>query len=86
MRLSYFGSLPQVAPVFYFKECLRLFSQIPILIAQNLAFQELKKRNKITKTNFESIPNTLKSIVYFAHLANKIPIIENLLQSQYQGG
>lgn len=84
--LSYFGSLPQVAPVFYFKECLRLFSQIPILIAQNLAFQELKKRNKITKTNFESIPNTLKSIVYFAHLANKIPIIENLLQSQYQGG
>lgn len=84
--LSYFGELPQVAPVFYFKECLKLFRQIPILNAQNLAFQALKKRNKIDKTDFEAIPNTLKSIVYFAHLANKIPNIENLLQSQYQGG
>lgn len=84
--LSYFGEIPQVAPVFYFKECLRMFRQIPILNAQNLAFLELKKRNKITKTNFEAIPNTLKSVVYFAHLANKIPRINDLLQSQYQGG
>lgn len=84
--LSYFGELPQVAPVFYFKECLKMFSQIPIIEAQKLAFKELKKRNKITKADFESIPNTLKSLVYFFHLAKKMPVIDNLLQSQYRGG
>lgn len=84
--LSYFKELPQVVPVFYFKECLQMFRQIPILDAQNLAFQELKKRNKITRTNFEAIPNTLKSVVYFAHLTNKIPMIEEMLQRHFPGG
>lgn len=84
--LDCFGELPNVAPVFYFKECLRLFEEIPILKAQTLAFKELKKRNKITKANFELIPQELKAVTYFTDLIHKIPSIENLWQKQYQEG
>lgn len=81
--LNYFGELPSVAPVFYFKECLRLFEQIPILEAQALAFKELKKRNRITKTNFEAIPSELKAVTYFSNLVKKIPNIDQLWQMRY---
>lgn len=82
--LSYFGQLPNVAPVFYFKECLKLFKQIPILKAQELAFKELKKRNRITKTSFEIIPSELKAVTYFTKLSYKIPNIEEMWHKQYK--
>ncbi|MDR1158428.1 MAG: sce7726 family protein [Oscillospiraceae bacterium] len=83
--LAYGGHIPQVAPVFYYRACLAQFGQIPILTAQALAFQELKKRNKITKTAFERIPPELKSVVYFSDLTKKLPDIEQLLQTTYRG-
>lgn len=82
--LSYFGNLPKVAPVFYFKTCLEQFTKIPILEAQNLAFKELKKRNKITKVIFENIPTELKSVVYFSNYASKMPEIEQFLKQTYR--
>lgn len=83
--LHYFGEIPQVKPVFHFRACLEQFQNIPILDAQDLAFKELKKRNKITKTVFESIQDELKSVVYFSGLANKLLDINQLLQSTYRG-
>ncbi len=80
----YFGEIPQVAPVFHFKTCLSLFSQIPILTAQKMAFAELKKRNKITKVAFENIPKELKSVVYFSDFSRHLPEIEDLLQKKYK--
>jgi hypothetical protein len=65
LLMTYYGKIPEVAPVFHFKACLEQFRQIPIITAQELALKELKKRNKITKTAFEGIQNELKSIVYF---------------------
>ena len=80
-----FGELPQVAPVFHFRACFEQFEQIPIKKAQEMSFNELKKRNKISKTIFERIQPELKSTVYFAGLSRKLPQLEELLQSNYRG-
>lgn len=82
---QYFGEIPQVAPVFRFRACLEQFKKIPILNAQNLAFKELKKRNRITKTVFEGVQSELKSVVYFSGLSPKVADIDRLLQSTYRG-
>ena len=83
--LKYFENTPKVAPAYYFKTCLEQFSQIPIITAQKLVFNELKKRNYIEKTVFDGIPHELKSIVYFSELSRKIPALECLLQTYYRG-
>jgi len=83
--LQYYGEIPQVAPVFHFKECFKRFQQIPIITAQSLVFKELKKRNKITKTTFASIPTELKAVVYFSGLTRKMPDMKQLLQTTYRG-
>jgi len=82
--IDYYGKLPEVAPVFYFRECLAWFSQIPIIKAQDLARIELKKRNKICKTVFDKIQPELKSTMYFAGLSRKLPQLEAFLQSNYR--
>jgi hypothetical protein len=83
--LQAFGELPKVAPVFHFRACLERFAQIPIKKAQGMAFKELKKRNRISKTVFEGIQPELKSTMYFAGLSNKLSQLEELLQSNYRG-
>jgi hypothetical protein len=83
--LIYAGHVPQVAPVFHYRACLAQFERIPMLTAQALAFEELEKRNKITKTALERIPLALKSVVYFSGLSKKWPDIERLLQTTYGG-
>jgi hypothetical protein len=80
---QYFDKIPQVAPVFHFKKCLEQFRQIPILTAQDLAFKELKKRNKISKTVFDKIQIELKSVIYFSGLSRKLQNLEQLLQTKY---
>ena len=82
--LKHYSALPKAPPVFYFKESLAMFSQIPILEAQNLARIELKKRNQICKTVFDRIQPELKSSMYFAGLSRKLPQLEALLQSNYR--
>jgi len=83
--MVYYGEIPRVAPVFHFRACLERFQQIPILVAQDLAFKELKKRNRITKTAFESIQTELKSVIYFSGMSCKLTDIEQLLQTTYRG-
>lgn len=80
---SYFGQIPQADPVFHFKIFLEQFMMIPILDAQQLAFQELKKRNRITVEEFEKIQPELKSVVYFSGLMQKMPQLNRLLETQY---
>lgn len=81
----HFGEIPQVAPVFHFKACFEMFRQIPILTAQGLAFEELKKRNKIHKIEFDAVQSELKSVVYFSGLSQKLLKLEQLLQTIYRG-
>lgn len=42
----YFGVVPQVEPVFHFSAFLEKFEEIPIIEAQKLAFQEMKKKKQ----------------------------------------
>jgi len=80
---SQYGSIPQTTPVLHFRACLEQFRQIPILAAQNLTYKELKKRNRISKADFQSVSSELKSVVYFSNLSNKLADIEKLLQTTY---
>jgi hypothetical protein len=82
--LQYFGEIKKVAPVFHFRMCLEKFTQIPIKMAQSMAFIELKKRNKISKTVFESIIPELKSTIYFSGLSRKLPELEQFLKATYR--
>lgn len=82
--LRYFGQVPQADPVFHFKTCLEYFNKIPILDAQNLTYQELKKRNKITVEEFTAIQSELKSVIYFSRLVGKLPELNELLQTRYR--
>ena len=64
--LQYFGRLPIASQVFYYGECLKQFSQIPIMHAYRMALKQIKQRNRIIVSEFEKIPYELKSLVYFA--------------------
>ena len=83
--LSYYGEVPQTTPVFHFRTFLERFEQIPILEAQKLAFDELKKRNTITIQEFSQIQPELKSVIYFSNLTNRLSEIEQILKLQYRG-
>lgn len=82
---GYWGEIPQATPAFHFKACLEQFKKIPILKVQDLSFQELKKRNRITKPVFDSVQSELKSVVYFSDLSHKVTDINQLLKSNYRG-
>lgn len=82
--LQYYHELPQVPPVSFYKACLERFRGIPILDAQNLAFKELKKRNKISKIVFDDVPRELKAAVYFSGLYEKTPELISMLNTVYR--
>lgn len=82
--LQYYHELPQVPPVSFYKACLEMFRGIPILDAQNLAFKELKKRNKISKIVFDDVPRELKAAVYFSGLYEKTPELISMLNTVYR--
>ena len=82
--LQYYHELPQVPPVSFYKACLEMFRGIPILDAQNLAFKELKKRNKISKIVFDDVPRELKAAVYFSGLYKKTPELISMLNTEYR--
>lgn len=64
--LEYYGELPVASQAFYYGECLKRFSQIPILDVYNMALKQLKKRNRILISEFEKVPYELKSLFYFS--------------------
>ena len=67
--LEYFGKLPDAPPVFYYGECLKQFSKIPIMTAHRMAMEQLKKRNQIKVSQIAKIPYELKSLAYFSKLS-----------------
>jgi hypothetical protein len=80
-----YSDVPKVAPVYFFRACLNKFQEIPILDAQKLALRELKKRNKISKVDFDSIQNELKSVVYFSSRIRNLSKLDQLLKTIYKG-
>ena len=81
---EYFGFVPEAEPVFRFRVCLEKFEKIPILEAQHLALQEMKKRSKITVEQFGKIRPELKAVVYFSSLEKQTTILNQLLDTPYR--
>ena len=46
--------------------------------------EEMKKRNKITVEEFQEIQSELKAVVYFSGLTRKMPVLDQLLETQYR--
>lgn len=69
--IQYFGELPKTSQVFYYEECLKRFSEIPIIDAYAMFLKELKKRNKIEISNLNKVPYEIKSLIYFLKPCNK---------------
>lgn len=64
---QHFKCLPTASQAFYYGECLKLFSQITILEAYDMALKQLKMRNRIATSEFNKIPYELKSLIYFSN-------------------
>lgn len=67
--LEYFDKLPDAPQAFYFSECLKQFSEIPIIDVLRVAIEQLKQRNQIEPSQVEKIPYELKSLAYFSKLS-----------------
>jgi hypothetical protein len=63
-----FTELPSVSQFCYYTECLKIFCKIDIKKAYSCFLSELKKRHVIEKNHFISLPESLKSLVYFANI------------------
>lgn len=84
--LQYFGKLPNTSQVLYYGECLKQFSQIPIMHAYRMALKQLKKRNRIKVSEFEKIPYELKSLIYFSNPSTSDwQAINGFLNQKYGG-
>ncbi len=84
--LQYYGELPVTSQVFYYDECLKNFSDIPIMEAYIMALKQLKNRNRIEIKEFEKVPYELKSLFYFAHpKKNEWQKLHEFLNEKYGG-
>ena len=83
--INHFGKLPEATPVWHFTACLREFGRIPIREAQKSALAELRRRNGISRRDFERTRPELRAIVYFAGLSRRLPRLERFLESSYAG-
>ena len=82
--LEIFKKLPQATPAFYYDEFYNWFESIPIMDAYKETLIQLKKRNKITKEEFNRVPYELKSLMYFnSNYDNDYKKLELFLNKMY---
>lgn len=83
---EYFKKLPQATPVFYYDECYKWFSMIPLNKAYTMTLKQLKQRNKIIKERFCDVPYELKSLMYFYNASNSdYSELNKFLKEKYRG-
>lgn len=70
---SYYGSTPDVPNTLLYKECKKLFENIPVQIAHSYILKELKKRHisKFKKEFIKNAPNSLKASAICTNLNRK---------------
>lgn len=69
---DYFGTLPEVAPAFYYDACYEQFRQIPMNELHPVFVQLLKQRNKVESPSFiKDIPYEIRSLAYFSSFIRK---------------
>ena len=85
--MQVYSQLPQVAPVWYYTECQKMFCDIDISVSYPLFLKELKKRNKIIIEEYKYIPYELKTLVYFSkYKQNDYANLHEFLSSTYMKG
>ncbi len=84
--IEYFDETPQTTPVFYYDECFRWFSQIPLEHVYRLTLKQLKKRNRIVKEYFYNVPYELKSLMYFYNASDSDYLGLNTFLKENYGG
>jgi hypothetical protein len=84
--LKYFKKLPDTKPVFYYDECLDQFKTVSIESVYKLFLKELKKRNNVQKDLFKTVPEELKSLMYFSNASKRdYDSLREFLEEQYRG-
>lgn len=83
----HYSYLPDVKPVKYYSECLRMFKNIEIEVAYDYMLKILKQRNQVIINEFENIvPKELSSLVYFSDFKESdYNILEEFLNKDYRG-
>jgi hypothetical protein len=80
------GSLPNVTPVNYYKECKRIACDQQIDLLYDMFLKELKKRNKIDIIDFSDIPYALRFLVYFSKFRHsQILALQEYLEEPFEG-
>jgi hypothetical protein len=67
--VTYYGKLPEVSQFDYYGECCKLFCDIKLDEIYGLFLDQLKKRCKITKTEFRLLPESIKPLAYFINIS-----------------
>lgn len=85
--MQVYSKLPEVAPVWYYTECCKMFCNIDISVSYPLFLKELKKRNKIIIEQYRYVPYELKTLVYFSKYRQSDYFnLQNFLSSVYMKG
>ncbi|MDL2216069.1 sce7726 family protein [Ruminococcaceae bacterium OttesenSCG-928-N02] len=83
---QYYGELPKASQVFYYDECLSMFSNIPIIEAYSMAVKQLKKRNRIVHSKINNVPYELKSLMYFSSPSSRdFSNLDTFLKNKFGG-
>lgn len=84
--LTYYHELPTATAVFYYDESFARFADIPIDEAYVMVLRELKKRSKVKEHDIYEIPDSLKSLAYFANISTKEKLqLQEYLSQHYRG-
>lgn len=62
-----YGEVPKVTPVYYYRECKALMSQIPIERLYTQVLNQLKKRCRISQVDYKMVPEALRFLLYFSN-------------------
>lgn len=82
--LNYYSNLPNVPAAYYYKECLNLFTLIPIDALYDEYLKILKKRNKSNAEAVSDIPYSIRSLIYFSNFSKQeIVSINDKLQERF---
>lgn len=81
------GSLPEVTPVNYYKECKRILMNLQIDDFYDLFLKELKKRTRIQIKDYSEIPEAFRFLIYFSKNQKKnVKGLQKFLASKFNGG
>ena len=82
---NHYGELVKSSPVFYYKKSMEAFKKIEMGELYRSFLNELKKRNKVNKNNYQYVPYELKSLFYFLNASvDEYTMLSEFLCAKYK--